>query len=41
MINDIIKKYEIKEKHKIYMKNLIGKNHEYKKKLHYKFKKDY
>ena len=27
MINDIIKKYEIKEKHKIYVETLAGKNH--------------
>ena len=26
MINGIIKKYEIKEKHKIYVETLLGKN---------------
>ena len=35
MINDTIKKYEIKEKHKIYMKTLAGKNQGQRKKVHY------
>ena len=41
MINDTIKKYEIKEKHKIYVKTLTGKNHGQRRKLYYQFERDY
>ena len=35
MISGTIKKYENKEKHKIYVKTLAGKNHGQKRKLYY------
>ena len=42
MINDTIKKYEIKEKHKILCENPCGKkNHKQKRKFHYQFERDY
>ena len=41
MINDTIKKYEIKEKHKIYMETVAGKTHGQRRKLYYKFERDY
>ena len=37
MINGKIKKYEIKEKHHIYVETFAGKNHEHMRKLHIEF----
>ena len=41
MINGTIKKYEIKKKHKIYVKTLAGKNQWQKRNVHYQFERDY
>ena len=41
MINDTIKKYKNKEKHKIYMEILVGKNHGQRRKFYYEFERNY
>ena len=40
MINDTTKKYEIKEKHKIYVETLARKNHGQRRKLYYQFERN-
>ena len=40
MINDTIKKYENKERHKIYVETLVGKNHGQRRKFHYQFERE-
>ena len=40
MISGTIKKYENKEKHKIYVKTLARKNHGQKRKLYYQFERE-
>ena len=41
MINAIIKNYKIKEKHKIYVETLAGKNHGQRRKLHHEYERNY